>query len=443
MSEGVADQGKVAAFAADQLVPALRKAEWWGPELVVCDYCRGLVLPGERKSMEPMAARLDPDHAQAKHASIQRFITDSVWDYRVILNAASDYAMPFLLSRGMLEAWILDDTGLPKRGNCSVGVGTQYCGERGMTINCQVVVTINLANHFASLPSAYRLFLPRAWIDDPVRRERVGVPVDLTFKSKPEIALELLDDLLEHHTDLAPVLADAGYGDSGQFRRALIERGLQYMVGIRSSILVWPNGTGPLPPPPPKPGRGKKPKRWRRNPKQLPCTVVEVARTLPSEAWATVEWREGTKGPMCSRFAACRVKVPGNRNSNDTYGWIHPEQWLLVEWPEKEPSPVRYWLSTLSPTASLSALVNLAKLRWRVERDYEELKGELGLGHFEGRTWAGFHHHGACVLATYAFLVTERTRIFPPTLREFLGSPEPPFPEARSWRTLARQARTS
>lgn len=442
MNEGEVHQAKVVAFAAGQLVPALRKADWWGPELVVCDYCRGLLLPGERKSMEPIAARLDPDHTQAKHASIQRFITDSVWDHRAILYAAIDYAMPFLLSRGVLEAWIVDDTSIPKRGNCSVGVATQYCGERGTTANCQAVVTVNLANHFASIPAACRLFLPKVWTSDQARRQVAGIPEEISFQSKPEIALALIDDLRAHYVELAPVVADAGYGDSGLFRRALIERGLQYMVGIRSSILAWPSGIGPLPPPPRKPGRGRKPTQFRRNPNQPPSTVLHLAKTLPPEVWKTVEWREGSKGPMRSRFTALRVIVPGTLNSNGSYEWIHPEQWLLIEWPEGEPSPVRYWLSTLPASASLAVLVNLAKLRWRVERDYEELKGELGLGHFEGRTWAGFHHHWACVSAIYAFLVTERARVFPPTLRELLGSPEPPFPEAKSWRTPTRPART-
>lgn len=305
------------------------------------------------------------------------------------------------------------------------------------------MVTVNLANHFASLPSAYRIFLPEAWTSASARRQLVGIPAEITFKSKPEIAVELIDDLLAHQVDLAPVVADAGYGDRGVFRRALIERGLQYMVGIRSSILVWPSGAGPLPPPARKPGRGKKPSRHRRNPDQLPLKVLEVARNLAPDSWKTVEWREGSKGPMRSRFAALRVIVPGIMDSDGSYGWIHPEQWLLIEWPEGEQNPVRYWLSTMNASASLLSLVNLAKLRWRVERDDEELKGELGLGHFEGRTWAGFHHHGACVLATYAFLVTERARVFPPTLREFLGSPEPPFPDARSWRTPARQSTTT
>lgn len=436
------DQAKVVAFASALLVPALRKANWWGPEQVVCDYCRGLALPGERKSMEPMAARLAPGSTQAKHASLQRFITDSVWDHRAILRGARDYALPFLLSRGALEAWVVDDTSFPKRGSCSVGVANQYCGERGIVANCQSVVTINLANQFASLPTAYRLFLPKEWTQNSARRRMTGIPEDMKFLSKPEIALGLIDDLIAEGTDLAPVVADAGYGDSGAFRKGLADRGLSFMVGVRSSILAWKEGQGPLPPRRRRPKRGRYSQCFRPNPKQPTRKVLVLAQGLPKTAWRSIEWREGSKGPLTSRFAACRVLVPGLLRSKGNYVFIHPEQWLLVEWPLESPSPVRFWLSNLPANTSLRALVQVAKLRWRVERDYQELKGELGLGHFEGRTWAGFHHHGSCCLATFAFLVTERARVFPPTIHELLGSPKPPFPEARSWRTPAGPART-
>jgi len=432
----------IEAFASTHLVPALRTKGWWGPGQVVCDYCKGLLLPGDRKSMEPIAARLDPEHVQGKHASIQRFITDSKWDHRVLLRAAREATLPFLLAQGGLEGWLVDDTSFPKRGRCSVGVANQYCGERGIVTNCQSVVTVNLANQQSSLPTAYHLFLPQEWTKSAERRRLTGIPSDITFQSKPEIAIQLIDQLIAEDTPAAPIVADAGYGDSGVFRKALEDRGLSFMVGIRSSILMWKGGQGPLPPVESHSGRGRRSTRPRLDPKQPPIPVMDLAKALPCDAWQIVEWREGSRGPMRSRFAACRGLVPGPMVSKTRYAFIHPEQWLLVEWPEDEPEPIRFWLSNFPPRTQLLALVRLAKLRWRIEQDYEELKGELGLGHFEGRTWAGFHHHGACCLAAYAFLVAERARVFPPTIRELLGSPEPPFPKTRSWRTSPYPPRT-
>jgi SRSO17 transposase len=385
-------------------------------------YCTGLLLPGERKSVEPMAARVDPARVGAAHQSLHHFVAKAAWDDGALLAAVRDYALPAMLERGPVRAWLVDDTGLPKKGRLSVGVARQYCGQLGKRENCQVAVTLSVATGHASLPVAYRLYLPEAWADDPARRALAGVPEEVGFATEPEIALDQIRQALADGVPPGAVVTDAGYGNDTDFRDGVTALGLAYVAGILGTTGLWPPGAGPLPAAP-WGGRGRPPKRLRRDPEHQPLAAEELAAGLPAGAWRTVTWREGTAGPLASRFAAVRV-----RPAHDDFRLSEPraEEWFLAEWPEGEKEPTHYWLSTLPEAATLEELVATAKLRWRVERDFEELKQELGLGHFEGRGWRGFHHHASLCIAAYAFLVAERCRLSPPGWRPRLAAPERP-----------------
>jgi SRSO17 transposase len=385
-------------------------------------YLEGLLLPGERKSVEPMAARIDPRHAESRHQSMHHFVATAPWDAQELIAAARSYALPAFDRHAPVGAWIVDDSGIPKKGSHSVGVARQYCGVLGKQENCQVVVTVSLASEFMSIPLAYRLYLPEAWAKDRKRRRAAKVPDDITFKKKWEIALDEIDRLIADKVPMAPVVADAGYGIVTEFRDSISARGIVYMVGISSEVAVWPPDKEPLPPKEWE-GRGRRPKLLRRTADHKPVSVTQLAADLSESAWQEVTWSEGTKGDMTSRFAAVRVRAAHRDN------WRHeprPREWLLIEWPTGEKEPTKLWLSTASDEASLEELVRLAKLRWRIERDYEELKDELGLDHYEGRGWLGFHHHGALCIAAYAFLVAERARLSPPAPLAFLKAPPVP-----------------
>ena len=375
-------------------------------------YCTGLLLPGERKSVEPMAARLAPARVQAKHQSLHHVVAQAEWDDAALLRAVREAVLPTIARHGPIRYWIVDDTGFPKKGKHSVGVARQYCGELGKQDNCQLAVSLSVANDRASLPVASRLYLPNEWAEDPARRRKAGVPEEIGFETKPAIALGQLRHALAEGVAVGIVLADAGYGDETEFRVGLRELGLRYVLGIRSATSVWPPGEAPLPP---KPwfGRGRPPTRLRRDAEHQPVAVKDLARSLPPRAWRTVTWREGSRAELTSRFAARRVR-PAHRDTLRTEPW--PEEWLLVEWPAGEAEPTKYWLSNLPPATALKDLVQAAKGRWVIERDYQELKQEIGLGHYEGRGWRGFHHHASLCIAAYGFLVAERCR-FPPRQR--------------------------
>ena len=327
-----------------------------------------------------------------------------------------------MLERGPVRAWLVDDTGLPKKGRLSVGVARQYCGQLGKRDNCQVAVTLSVATEQASLPVAYRLYLPEAWAGDPARRAMAGVPEEVGFATKPAIALDQIGQALADGVPPGVVVTDAGYGSDTDFRDGVTALGLAYVAGILGTTGLWPPGAGPLPAAP-WAGRGRPPKRLRRDAQHQPLAAERLAAGLPADAWRTVTWREGTAGPLASRFAAVRV-----RPAHDDFRLGEPraEEWFLAEWPEGEDEPTKYWLSTLPETATLEGLVATAKLRWRVERDFEELKQELGLGHFEGRGWRGFHHHASLCIAAYGFLVAERCRFSPPGWRPRARAPERP-----------------
>jgi SRSO17 transposase len=279
---------------------------------------------------------------------------------------------------------------------------------------CQVAVSLSVANDHASLPIAYQLFLPEVWADDPARRAKAGVPATITFETKTAIALGQLRQALAAGVPVGILLGDAGYGDETAFRVGVADLGLRYVLGVRSGTTVWAPGTGPLLPAPWS-GRGRRPTRLRRDAANQPVTLKALALSLPAQDWRTVTWRAGTRGELSSRFAAVRVR-PAHRDTKRTEPW--PEEWLLIEWPEGDAEPAKYWFSNLPKRSSLKRLVKLAKARWWIERDYQDLKQELGLGHFEGRNWRGFHHHASLCIAAYGFLIAERC-LFPPQ-RQFI-----------------------
>ena len=371
-------------------------------------YCTGLLLPGERKSVEPMAARLAPDNVRRTHQSLHHLVADAPWSDEAVLESVRGQVLTAMKPAGVLRAWIVDDTGFPKKGTHSVGVSRQYCGQVGKQENCQVAVSLSVASDHVSLPIAWRLYLPESWAKDRERRKAAGVPTGVAFQTKPAMALAQIRQAVEREIPTAPVLADSAYGNDSQFREGLTTMHLLYAVGVHENMTVWQQGETPQPKPR-RPGRGRPPKRLQRR----PAAVKELALALPEQTWKTVTWREGTRHKLRSRFAAVRVR-PAHRDHLRSEPY--PEEWLLIEWPRGETEPTKYWLSTLPPQTRLTALVRLAKHRWIIERDYEELKQELGLGHYEGRGWRGFHHHATLCIAAYGFLAIERSR-FPPSAR--------------------------
>lgn len=372
-------------------------------------YLTGLVLPGARKSVEPMAALLAPQRVRQTHQSLHHLVADAPWQDEAVLQAVREYALAAMAKHGPIEAWIVDDTGIPKKGQHSVGVARQYCGQLGKRDNCQVAVTLTIANETASLPIAYQLYLPEVWTSDRRRRRQAGVPEEQGFLTKPEIAMRQISVAVAQGVPVGVVLADAAYGNDSKFRQGLEALGVKYVLGVQSTTTVWPEGSGPLAPPRYR-GCGRPPKLLRRDAAHQPLAVRELALRLAPTAWRTVTWREGTAGMMRSRFTALRVRV-----AHRDYGRARPhdEQWLLIEWPKGAAEPAKYWLANLAAATPLKELVRTAKLRWRIERDFQELKQELGLNHFEGRSWRGFHHHATLCIAAYGFLVAERCAFSP------------------------------
>jgi SRSO17 transposase len=388
------------------------------------NYCTGLLLPGERKSVEPLAARLAPDNIRRMHQSLHHLVADAPWRDEAILSQVRQTVLPAMRKKGPIVAWVIDDTGFPKKGKYSVGVIRQYCGQVGKQENCRVAVNLSVATWDSSLPIAWRLYLPEEWTQDRPRRRKVGVPDEVAFQTKPRLALEQIRQAVEEEVARGVVLADAAYGTDSQFRTGLTELGLEYIVGVQSSTTVWPPGLQPLPPRARK-ATGRPPTLLRRSKNHQPLSLKHLVLALPASAWKKVGWRQGSQGMLQSRFAALRVR-PANRDY-----WRsepHPEQWLLVQWGSGEPEPTHYWLGTLPAHIPLPRLVALAKHRWVVERDFQELKQELGLGHFEGRGWRGFHHHATLCIAVYGFLVAERSLFSPSARVGHLGLSVAPLP---------------
>jgi SRSO17 transposase len=365
-------------------------------------YLRGLLLPGGRKSVEPMAARVHPQNVRSAHQSMHHLVADADWSDAGLLAAVSAEVLPGLMNKNLPCHWIVDDTGFAKKGTHSVGVARQYCGRLGKTDNCQVAVSLSLANEQGSLPVAYQLYLPQEWAADRARRRRAGVPREIEFQTKGAIALEQIRQALAAGLPPGVVLADAAYGSEAHWRDELSTWGLTYAVGVRQTTQVWYGTAQPAPMPGPSPRGGRPRTRLLIDARHKPLSVLQLAQQLPARRFRTLSWREGTQ-PLRSRFAAVRVRTANARRAR-------AEEWLLIEWPHTAAEPVHYWLSTLPAHATLQALVATAMGRWRIERDYQELKSELGLHHYEGRNWRGFHHHASLCIAAYGFLMRERLR---------------------------------
>ncbi|MCA1701256.1 MAG: IS701 family transposase [Actinobacteria bacterium] len=352
-------------------------------------YVRGLLLEGRRKSIQPMAARL----ADGDEQGLQQFITDSPWD---------DAPVRRRLARRMTAqiepaGWVVDDSGLPKDGRMSPGVARQYCGALGKTANCQVIVSVNAVTDRASCPLDWRLFLPEQWDADDERRARAKIPDDVRHRPKWQLALDMLDELLAWGLQRRVVQADGGYGDITAFRVGLEQRELEYVVQVKGTTSAQPAAAAPLAPR--YQGRGRPPTARYPDP---PSSLRELVLAAGPDAARPVTWREGDRGALTSHFVCLRVR-PANDAQRQDDG-VLPERWLLAEWPPGNDEPVKYWLSNLPANTALLGLIQLAKLRWRIEHDYRELKQCLGLDHYEGRSYRGLQHHLTCVTVAHAFL---------------------------------------
>lgn len=368
-------------------------------------YALGLLGEGDRKSVEPIAARAvgGAAHVDAAHQRLLHFLTDSVWDDRAVRHVAARYALKFLTAEQPIEASVIDDTGFLKQGRHSVGVQRQYTGSAGKVANCQVGVSLSLATRSDHLPIDFELYLPTGWTDDAARRREARIPDEVVFKTKPELALEMLTRAHHDGLPLGVVLADAGYGGSSEFRLGLHRLGLPYSVGVASTSKVFEvhevvNRGGHA------------------------IDLRKLASKLDAKGkFQRFTWRTGSRGELSARFAMRRVTPCAEQHHEpDERSTV----WLLIEWRDGEVDPANYYFSSLPPDTSLEALVRITTQRWRTERAYEDLKGELGLDHFEGRRFRGWHHHISVVLCCYAFAVAERHRIFPlPTGRARRGGP--------------------
>jgi SRSO17 transposase len=357
-----------------------KKRRAWAPL-----YLRGLLGPGERKSLQPMAACL----GLSGHDQLQHFIASPAWDdaplWRVLAAQADR------LVGGPAAALVIDDTALPKKGTLSVGVARQYCGRLGKRANCQALVSLTLAGREVPVPVGLRLFLPAEWTADSTRCAAAGVPeAEILSRSKGEIALAELDRLMAAGVRFGIVLADAGYGASAKFRHGLDKRGLTWAVGIPCNQKIYSRDVQLVPPG----GRKRRPA-----PDQEPCEAEAVLAELP---WRRVSWRQGTKGPLAARFAAMRVRVGDGATWANNRHLPGEEVWLVGEW--RSSGERKYYLSNLPPRTSLRALAAAIKARWVCEQAHQQLKQELGLGHFEGRSWTGLHRHALMTCIAFAYL---------------------------------------
>jgi SRSO17 transposase len=405
-AELAAIRGRLEAFAADVFESLSRKDQRARGEC----YLRGLMLEGRRKSIEPIAARLAGEvHYQALH----HFVAVSPWDWRPVRRRL---AARLVTALGP-TAWAVDDTGFPKDGTHSVGVQRQYCGTLGKTANCQLGVSVNAVTEQASCPLDWRLFVPESW-DDPAMAERrtaCHMPEQVHHRPKWQLVLDMVDELGAWGLVPPVLVADAGYGDVGEFRHGLDDRQIPYVVQVKGDTSAYPEQVHPTTAP--YQGRGRRPRPRYRD---KPCSLHQLAMQAGQQACVELIWRRGSKGLQRSRFLALRVRPAGITPRRQAAaraaggGWELPVRWLLVEWPHGKAEPVKYWLSNLPETTPMVELVRLGKLRWRIEQDYRECKGALGLDHFEGRSFAGWHHHVTLVAVAHGFLTLER-----------LGRPKP------------------
>jgi SRSO17 transposase len=392
-------RGRLEVFVEEIFDGATQRSEQrkWGGV-----YLRGLMLDGKRKSIEPMAARL----ADGDEQCLQQFVNQSPWDERVVRAN---------LARRMCaelepDVWIVDDTGFAKKGRWSVGVARQYSGTLGRVDNCQIGVSISAATDAASCPINWRIFVPEEWDADAERRARAHLPDDVRHRAKWRLALDMIDEARGWGVEPAVVASDAGYGDITAFRQGLSERGIAYVAQVKAGTSAYDESVAPERPE--YSGRGRPPAARYR---QAPSSLRELVIAAGKRAATGVTWREGSRGRMHSRFVALRVR-PANidlrRAAHDADRELEV-CWLLAEWPSDADAPTDYWLSTLPASTPRRELVSLAKARWRIEHDYRELKDALGLDHFEGRSYRGWHHHVTLVSVAHAFLTLERRR--PPT----------------------------
>ena len=373
----------------DEMLVALGRSErrQWGDV-----YVRGLLATSGRKATASMAARVSDGNVQA----MQQFIGQSPWPWEPLRRGLA-HRMTTALQP--VAAWVVDDTGFPKKGSHSVGVARQYSGTMGKIGNCQVAVSLHYATDDAAVPLDFTLYLPEDWLEGE-RRQKAGIPKYVTFQPKWALALALIDRALAWEVPKGVIVADVGYGNITEFRTGLAERKLLFAVGVQNTTAVWAD-SGNLA----NPSLGRR-GRPRRKPLEVgaPMSVSEVSQNLLQERWQRVTWREGTKGPMTSRFAAIRV-LPSHSYQ---HGGLKEETlWLLVEWPEDETVPTKFWFANLPEDTSLLNLVRLAKIRWWIEQGYQQLKDELGLDHYEGRSWQGWHHHVTMTMLAFGFLTLE------------------------------------
>jgi SRSO17 transposase len=390
-------RGRLEAFAEDVFASLARADQRARGQC----YLRGLMLDGRRKSIEPMAARLGGVHYQALH----HFVAVSPWDWRPVRRRLAEVMTAAL---GPI-AWVVDDTGFPKDGPCSVGVQRQYSGTLGKRANCQLGVSVNAVTEQASCPLDWRLFLPERWDEGAMatRRAACHLPEQVHHRPKWQLVLDMLDELAGW--DLVPpvLLADSGYGEVGEFRGGLDARQVPYVVEVRSDTSAYPEQVHPTVAP--YAGKGRRPRPRYRQP---PSSLARLALAAGQQACVDLIWRRGSKGLQRGRFLALRMRPAGviPRRLARAAGGELPVRWLLVEWPHGKAEPTKYWLSSLPESTPLVELVRLARSRWRVEQDYRELKGALGLDHFEGRGWPGWHHHVTLVSVAHGLLTLERLR---------------------------------
>ena len=373
-------------------------------------YLRGLLEQGPRKSLEPMVGRLG---AGAEYQSMQQFVADSPWDPARVVRAVAERVAPQI----ELEAWVLDDTGFPKDGKDSPGVKRQYSGTLGKTGNCQIGVSVHAVGKRGTVPLGWALFLPEDWCEDPVRRRKAKIPDEVSFKTKSELGVELVERASGWDVPKGPVLGDHAYGANTRLRDRLDQAGCEYVLSVGPDTKVFEQGTSFAVPPPKRKGvRG--PTRLRPDREAQP--IGELIGQLGTDSAQTVTFRDGPDGePVTSRFIFARVHA-GHQWRKDQVKWregaeVPPrEEWLIAEWPQGEDEPTDYWLSNLPADAEPERLARLARMRWKMELDYKQLKGELGLDHYEGRSWLGWYHHTVLVTAAHGFLTLERLRPFRP-----------------------------
>jgi SRSO17 transposase len=360
-------------------------------------YLRGLIGDGARKSLEPMVARLGED---ADYESLQNFLAVSTWDPALLVRAVAERVAPEI----DVQAWVLDDTGFPKDGECSPGVKRQYSGTLGKIGNCQIGVSVHAVGREGTVPLGWALYLPEEWCEDPERRRVAKIPVEVEFQRKPELGVELIKRAAAWKIAKAPVLGDQAYGDNTVLRERLHDSGLQYVLSVGAETKVFtPETTFTVGERHGKPG----PPHSRPRPDREPVAIAQLIAGLGEEQFQTVTFRDGPDAkPVTSRFCFLRVRA-ANRAKKRT-PWPPREEWLIAEWPEGHDQPSDYWISNLPADTEPEQLARLARLRWKIELDYKQLKGELGLDHYEGRSYLGWYHHTALVTAAHGFLTLER-----------------------------------